>query len=95
MTPVAVALAEWTHDLQPTADDFALADRSLLDTVAVMLAARDHPVAGLAASLPVAARWAIAGHVLDYDDLHMPSTSHRAWSASLHHSPWEAGHGPT
>ena len=50
MTPVAVALAKWAHDLQPTADDLAPADRSLLDTVAVMLAARDHPVtAGLPA----------------------------------------------
>lgn len=41
MTPVAVALAEWAHDLQPMADDFALADRSLLDTVAVTVCSAD------------------------------------------------------
>jgi hypothetical protein len=29
MTPFAVVPAEWAHDLQPTADDFALADRAL------------------------------------------------------------------
>ncbi len=30
----------------------------------------------LAASLGEAGRWATAGHVLDFDDLHMPSTTH-------------------
>jgi 2-methylcitrate dehydratase PrpD len=76
MTSVALALAQWAHDLQPGPWDLALADRSLLDTVAVALAARDSPVTRVAASLPDAARWAIAGHVLDFDDLHMPSTTH-------------------
>jgi 2-methylcitrate dehydratase PrpD len=69
-------LAQWAHDLAPTAADLALADRSLLDTVAVTLAARDHPVTKIAASLSEAGRWATAGHVLDFDDLHMPSTTH-------------------
>jgi 2-methylcitrate dehydratase PrpD len=76
MTPVADALARWAADLTPGPADLALADRSLLDTVAVTLAARDHRVTALAAGLPEGARWAVAGHVLDFDDLHMPSTAH-------------------
>ena len=40
------------------------------------LAARQHRVTRLAASLPDGARWAVAAHVLDFDDLHMPSTTH-------------------
>ena len=76
MTSVAVTLARWATRLEPEPDDLALADRSLLDTVAVTLAARDHRVTRLAAGLPDGARWAVAGHVLDFDDLHMPSTTH-------------------
>jgi 2-methylcitrate dehydratase PrpD len=76
MTSTARVLAEWAHELEPTAADLSLADRSLLDTVAVTLAARDHPVTKIAASLSEAGRWATAGHVLDFDDLHMPSTTH-------------------
>ena len=53
MTPLAVVLAEWAHDLQPMADDFALADRSLLDTVAVTVAALTGPCSILCASPPV------------------------------------------
>ncbi len=76
MTSIASALGQWAHELRPTPADLALADRSLLDTVAVTLAAHDHPVAQLAARLPEGARWAATGHVLDFDDLHMPSTTH-------------------
>jgi 2-methylcitrate dehydratase PrpD len=76
MTSTARVLAQWAHDLEPTPADLALADRSLLDTVAVTLAARDHPVTKIAVSLTEAGRWATAGHVLDFDDLHMPSTTH-------------------
>jgi 2-methylcitrate dehydratase PrpD len=76
MTSVALSLAQWAADLAPDPGDVALADRSLLDTVAVTLAARDHRVTALAASLPEHTRWAVAGHVLDFDDLHMPSTAH-------------------
>src|ERR1700747_3428327 len=82
MTSVAVTLAEWAAGLQPDREDLDLAHRSLLDTVAVTLAARDHRVTRLAAGspegagLPDGARWAVAGHVLDFDDLHMPSTTH-------------------
>jgi 2-methylcitrate dehydratase PrpD len=76
MTSTASMLAQWAQDLDPAEDDLALADRALLDTVAVTLAARDHPVAKIAASLGEAGQWAAAGHVLDFDDLHMPSTTH-------------------
>jgi hypothetical protein len=73
VTSLALALARWAHGLEPAPEDLALADRSLLDTVAVALAARDHPVTRLAVGLPDGPRWAVAGHVLDFDDLHMPS----------------------
>jgi 2-methylcitrate dehydratase PrpD len=76
MTSTAEALGRWAHDLAPTAGDLALAQRSLADTVAVTLAARAHPVTKIAASLSEAGRWATACHVLDFDDLHMPSTTH-------------------
>jgi 2-methylcitrate dehydratase PrpD len=76
MTSLAVMLAEWAAGLEPDQADLELAHRSLLDTVAVTLAARDHRVTRLAAGLPEGARWAVAGHVLDFDDLHMPSTTH-------------------
>ena len=76
MTSVAVQLAEWAAGIDPEPADLKLARRSLLDTVAVALAARDHRVTRLAAGLPEGARWAVAGHVLDFDDLHMPSTTH-------------------
>jgi 2-methylcitrate dehydratase PrpD len=76
MTPVATALAQWAYELRPATADVALADRCLADTVAVALAAAGSPVTGLAAALPEGARWAVAAHVLDFDDLHMPSTTH-------------------
>jgi 2-methylcitrate dehydratase PrpD len=76
MTPAAATLAQWAAGLKPEPGDLELADRSLLDTVAVTLAARHHPAARVAGSLPEGARWAVAGHVLDFDDLHMPSTTH-------------------
>ena len=76
MTSVAETLAEWAADLRPDPADLELADRSLRDTVAVTLAARDDRVTRLAAGLPEGARWAVAGRVLDFDDLHMPSTTH-------------------
>jgi 2-methylcitrate dehydratase PrpD len=76
VTSLALRLAEWAHDVRPSRGDLELAHRSLLDTVAVTLAARDHPVTALASGLPEGARWAVAGHVLDFDDLHMESTTH-------------------
>jgi 2-methylcitrate dehydratase PrpD len=76
MTSAAEILARWAAHLEPEPGDVKLADRSLRDTVAVALAARHHRVTRLAASLPECALWAVAGHVLDFDDLHMPSTTH-------------------
>jgi 2-methylcitrate dehydratase PrpD len=73
---IAVSLSHWAHDLEPTPDDLSLANRSLIDTVAVTLAARQHPVTKATASLSEPGRWATIGHVLDFDDLHMPSTTH-------------------
>jgi 2-methylcitrate dehydratase PrpD len=73
---VAERLAQWAVSLKPAEDDLRLADRSLADTVAVALAARSHRVTRLAARLPEGPRWAVAAHVLDFDDLHMPSTTH-------------------
>jgi len=62
--------------LEPTDEDLELAQRSLLDTLAVAVAARNEPILHTAAELPEAARWAVASHVLDFDDLHMESTTH-------------------
>ena len=76
MTSTATDLGQWAHDLVPSNDDLVLADRSLTDTVAVTLAACEHPLTKVAASLGDGGRWATAGHVLDFDDLHMPSTTH-------------------
>ncbi|SFS75322.1 MmgE/PrpD family protein [Saccharopolyspora flava] len=76
MDSTAETLARWAHELDPDPDDLALARRSLLDTLAVTLAARDDELVRLSAELPDAARWAAVGHVLDFDDLHMESTTH-------------------
>lgn len=73
---VAPALAQWAVDLRASEEDLDLAGRSLLDTVAVALAAREHPVLRVASGLSEASRWAVASHVLDFDDLHLPSTTH-------------------
>ncbi|MFC7340239.1 MmgE/PrpD family protein [Saccharopolyspora griseoalba] len=76
MASIASSLAQWATGFEPTEEDLALARRSLLDTTAVALAAREHPATGVAAGLPEAARWAVAAHVLDFDDLHVGSTAH-------------------
>lgn len=70
------ALAQWAADLVPSVDDLKLAQTALIDTVAVAVAAHDHPLTHIVAGLPAAARWAAQAHVLDYDDLHLPSTTH-------------------
>lgn len=73
---IAYALAGWAAALSPTDVDLALADRALLDTVAVAVAAREHSILRIGATLGEAGRWAAACHVIDFDDLHMPSTTH-------------------
>jgi 2-methylcitrate dehydratase PrpD len=85
----AEQLAGWATALEPDDADLALAHRSLVDTVAVAIpgvrscnpaperqrSAAIAPGAGLQDMTPVA-RWAACAHVLDFDDLHMASTSH-------------------
>src|ERR1700760_3431958 len=98
-TSAAETLAGWAAGLEPGPADLELADRSLRDTAAVALAARDHRVTRLAASsgaLSEGGRWAVAGHVLDFDDLHMPSTAHVSVvcvPAALAASQWAGGGG--
>ena len=74
--PAAARLAEWACGLEPGAADLELAQRALLDTVAVMYAARQDPLRDVLEPLSQAGRWAALAHVLDYDDLHLPSTTH-------------------
>jgi 2-methylcitrate dehydratase PrpD len=76
MTPVAEQLAGWAAGFEPSDDDLALAQRSLVDTVAVATAARTHPIGDLLGELSECEAWAVLAHVLDFDDLHMESTSH-------------------
>ncbi|MFE1317306.1 MmgE/PrpD family protein [Kitasatospora phosalacinea] len=76
MVQSAERLARWAAEFTPSSEDLLRAERALRDTVAVALAARAHPMAALAAPLPDAARWAAMAHVLDFDDLHLPSTTH-------------------
>jgi 2-methylcitrate dehydratase PrpD len=73
---VALELAAWAAGLAPSDTDRRLADRALADTVAVSVAARAAPLLTIADPLGIAGRLAVAAHVLDYDDLHLPSTSH-------------------
>ncbi|HTX32559.1 MAG TPA: MmgE/PrpD family protein [Solirubrobacteraceae bacterium] len=70
------SLAEWAAGPEPTQDDLALARSALLDTLAVTLAGGAHPLAPVFDELSPAGRWAARAHVLDFDDLHMPSTTH-------------------
>jgi 2-methylcitrate dehydratase PrpD len=76
VTGAAAELADWATALEPTEEDRRLARRALVDTVAVAVAAEGDPVAGPAARLGPAGRWATLAHVLDFDDLHMESTTH-------------------
>jgi 2-methylcitrate dehydratase PrpD len=76
MTPVAEQLASWAAGLEPSDDDLALAQRSLVDTLAVATAARRHPIRDVFGDLSEGEAWAVLAHVLDFDDLHMESTSH-------------------
>jgi 2-methylcitrate dehydratase PrpD len=73
---VALELAAWGATVTPGDEDLRLADRALADTVAVSIAAREAPLLKIAQSLGTAGRLAVAAHVIDYDDLHLPSTSH-------------------
>ena len=76
MTGAAAELAAWAAALEPTEEDLRLAQRSIVDTVAVALAATRDPIGELAPQLGQAGRWATIAHVLDFDDLHIESTTH-------------------
>lgn len=69
-------LARWAGTFEPTDDDLTLARRSLLDTLAVLLAARGEAIEQLLEPLSEVGRWVALAHVLDFDDLHLPSTTH-------------------
>lgn len=77
-TLAAQALADWAARLDPDDADLALAQRALVDSVAVALASADEPIGEIAArgGLGEAGCWATLTHILDFDDLHMPSTTH-------------------
>jgi hypothetical protein len=62
MPDLAEQLAFWAQNLQPTAGDLQLADRALVDTVAVAIAAREDPIAHVVRGMPDAARWAALAH---------------------------------
>src|SRR3954465_1528843 len=76
MTRVAESLAAWAAGLEPSDDHLALARRSLVDTVAVAMAARAHPIGDLLGELSQAEAWGVLAHVLDFHDPHMESASH-------------------
>jgi 2-methylcitrate dehydratase PrpD len=76
MRGLAERLADWATGFTPEPAEIDAARRALLDTVAVTVAAHQEPVAGWTAGLAEAARWATLGHAMDYDDVHLPSTSH-------------------
>ncbi|MCU1657578.1 MAG: hypothetical protein JWO57_2234, partial [Pseudonocardiales bacterium] len=69
-------IADWAFQLRPDDCDIELAQRALVDTVAVALAASDEPVVQMTTGLPEPLRWAAIGHALDFDDVHLPSSSH-------------------
>jgi 2-methylcitrate dehydratase PrpD len=69
-------MAAWAVEYTPTEGDLRLAERSLRDTVAVAFAALDEPVVAYGRQLGTAGGLAVAAHLLDFDDLHLPSTSH-------------------
>jgi len=73
---IAERLADWALNYQITHEDEELASRSLMDTVAVALAAQTNSIIAPAAVLDDAGRWAVLAHVIDFDDLHIPSTTH-------------------
>jgi 2-methylcitrate dehydratase PrpD len=72
----AEELAAWAHQLVPDDAELALAERALRDTVAVAAAAVERGTTDYGSALGRAGAWAVAAHVLDFDDLHMASTAH-------------------
>jgi len=73
---LAERLANWALSYQTDPLDELLADRSLRDTLSVAAAARGHREVPLTAPLGPAGRLAALAHLIDYDDLHVPTTTH-------------------
>jgi 2-methylcitrate dehydratase PrpD len=76
MVSVADRVAGWAAGAAPTAAELDLADDALLDTLSVIVAAAR---AGLHVGTPAlgpAGAATVLAHVLDFDDVHLPSTSH-------------------
>src|SRR4051794_4449655 len=73
---LAMQLADWALHYELTSSDEELAQRCLVDTIAVALSGRDTDPVRAAATLSEPARWAVAAHAHDFDDLHLPSTTH-------------------
>jgi 2-methylcitrate dehydratase PrpD len=73
---VAESLAGWAASFEPMPSDLVLAQAALVDTVAVAVAAQGHALSALARGLGEGGRWAFLAHLLDYDDLHLGSTTH-------------------
>ncbi len=71
-------LAAWAVALAPEPDDLRLATTMLRDTVAVAVAGVDDDTItpAIAAELAESALLGALAHLLDYDDLHVPSTTH-------------------
>jgi len=69
-------LADWAAAYRPTDADDRVASTALVDTIAVTLAAEADPIVDVTAGMPEPLRWGAIGHVLDFDDVHLPSTSH-------------------
>jgi len=53
-----------------------LSAQALTDTIACSIAAREHSLVASLGGYSRALRWTVASHVLDFDDLHVPTTTH-------------------
>ena len=76
MSTLAELLADWAAAFEPSSEDAALAARALTDSVAVAIAGAQERATRIAAGEETSVHWATAIHALDYDDLHMESTTH-------------------
>ena len=72
----AEVLADWALRSTPTDADLELAGRSLIDTLSVAVTGLEHDGARFAALLGPAGRLAALAHLIDYDDLHVATTTH-------------------
>jgi 2-methylcitrate dehydratase PrpD len=73
---IAAWLARHAQTPRNTESDERVAHRALIDTLAVAAAGRGHADARLFSHLGRAGRFAALAHLQDYDDLHIPTTTH-------------------